>query len=237
MKVLAFNGSPKKEKGNTAMIFNPFFEGMKEAGAETELLYARELDINPCRGEANCVFKNFGRCYQEDDMNMVLLKIREADILVFASPLYFDGISGPMKNIFDRMLPLVANTFYEVRDGHLRVGLQEGLKPKKVVLVSSCGLWEMDNFDPLLAHIKAICRHLNSEFVGALLRPHANMLPVLAKEGLLENVFDSAREAGRQLVVDGKMSSDTLGNVSRELMPLEQYMNDMNRFFQQAAAK
>lgn len=42
----------------------------------------------------------------------------------------------------------------------------------KMVLVSNCGFWEMDNFDPLLVHLKALCRNAEAEFVGALLRLH-----------------------------------------------------------------
>ena len=231
MKVLAFNGSPKKDKGNTALIFNPFLSGMKEAGAEVELFYTREIEINPCMGEGNCMVKNPGWCYQDDDMNMLLPKIRESDVLVFGSPLHFDGISGPMKNLFDRMLPIVANTFYEVRNGHLQVGLHEGHKPKKVVLVCSCGLWEMDNFDPPVVQMKAICRHLGSEFAGALLRPHANFLSTIEPDSPMSDIFDSANQAGQQLVTKGEMSSGTLQNVSRQLMPLDEYRRETNNLF------
>ncbi len=47
MKVLAINSSPKMDKGNTAMILNPFLEEMREAGAEVELFYTRKLNIKP----------------------------------------------------------------------------------------------------------------------------------------------------------------------------------------------
>ncbi|WP_332882068.1 flavodoxin family protein [Methanosarcina horonobensis] len=47
MKVLAINSSPRMDKGNTALILNPFLEGMKEAGAEVELFYTKKLNINP----------------------------------------------------------------------------------------------------------------------------------------------------------------------------------------------
>ena len=105
MKVLAINSSPKMDKGNTAMILNPFLEGMKEAGAEVELFYTSKLNIHPCTGEFNCWLKTPGECLHNDDMKMLFPKVTEADVIVFATPVYVDGVTGPMKNFIDRLLP------------------------------------------------------------------------------------------------------------------------------------
>jgi len=234
MKVLAFNCSPRMDNGNTALILNPFLEGMKDVGAEVELFYTRKLKINPCHGGFTCWLKTPGECWQKDDMQMLYPKLREADIYVFGTPVYLDGISGPMKNMLDRIIPLV-QPFFELRDGHCRHMAREGYKHGKVVLVSNTGFWEMDNFDPLLVHMKAICRNGAMEFAGALLRPHGEALRPMMKLGIvLDDVFEAAREAGRQLVKDGKMSTETLNIVSRELVPLETYVRAANETFQQA---
>ena len=66
MKVLAINGSPHMDEGNTAMILSPFLEGLKEAGASVELFYTRKLKIGPCNGDMSCWFKNPGKCGQEE---------------------------------------------------------------------------------------------------------------------------------------------------------------------------
>jgi multimeric flavodoxin WrbA len=237
MMALAFNSSPKTDKGNTTLILTPFLEGLRGAGAEVELFYTKKLDIRPCQGEGNCWLKHPGKCWQDDDMNMLLPKIREADILVFASPVYCDAINGPMKNLIDRFLPNLAN-YYSMRDGHLRLLLPEGYKPKKVVLVSSCGLWEMDNFDPLLVHMKALCKNLASHFAGALLRPHATLLRGMLEMGApMDDIFEAAKGSGRQLVTNGRMSAETLRTVSRELMPIDRYMQEVNQFVRQEQEK
>ena len=234
MKVLAFNCSPKGEKGNTAMILTPFIEGIREAGAEVELLYTRKLNIKPCRGCWICMLKTPGKCFRKDDMQMVLPKLREADIWIFATPVQSDGVSGPMKNMMDRMMPL-ALPLVELRDGHCRYRLHEGVKHSKTVLVSSCGNWETDNFDPLVVHIKAFCRTMDGEFAGALLRPHAEALvPMMETGEKLDDVFQAAQDAGRQLGHDGRMSAKTLNIVSRELMPLDKYVQLLNEGGQQA---
>jgi len=232
-KVLAFNSSPNMDKGNTALILAPFLEGVREAGSEVELLYTKKLKINPCLGCFNCWLKTPGKCVQKDDMQMLHPKLQEADIWVFATPLYVDGVSGPMKNLLDRLIPLV-HPFIELRDDHCRHPLCEDAKHGKVVLVSNCGFWEMDNFDPMLVHMKAACKNLSREFAGALLRPHGGGLRPMKEMSMpLDDIFEAAKEAGRQLVRDGEMSAETLATVSRELMPREMYLQTLNDFFQQ----
>ena len=233
MKVLAINSSPMMDKGNTAQILTPFIEGMRGAGAEVELLYTKKLKINPCQGEFNCWLRTPGECFQKDDMQKVLPKLCKADVWVFATPVYVDGITGPMKNLLDRIIPM-AQPFFELREGHCRHPGREGTREGKVVLVSNCGFWEMDNFDPLLVHMKAVCRNARREFAGALLRPHGPVLRRMVERGMsADDVFEAAKEAGRQLVEDGRMSPGTLEIVGRELMPLEMYVQTVNQYFQQ----
>ena len=228
MKVLAINSSPKMDKGNTALVLTPFLEGMREAGAEVELFYTKKLKVNPCQGEYTCWRKTPGECFQKDDMQVLYPRLREADIWVLAAPVYYSGLPGPMKNLIDRTLPLF-EPFMELRDGHCSGNRREGTRNSKVVLVSSCGYWEMDNFDLMLNYMKVF------EFAGALLRPHADaMMPMMEMGGSLDDIFEAAKEAGRQLVRDGKMSDETLAIVSRELMPLEMYIQAGNQSFQQA---
>ncbi|MGO9312833.1 MAG: flavodoxin family protein [Syntrophobacteraceae bacterium] len=234
MKAIAINGSPMMDQGNTAVVLNPFLEGMREAGAEVELFYSKKLNINPCLGCKNCLFSTPGKCIQKDDMEMVLPKLAEADVRVFATPVYMDGMTGRLKNLIDRMgLPMM-EAAYELRDDHLRHPMREGVKRGKVVLVSNCGLWEMDNFDPLVAHIKAICKQVDWEFAGALLRPYGYILGKLVQVGRIgdspvDDILEAAKEAGRQLVVDGKMSSETLKVVSRQVLSREEFMDQINR--------
>lgn len=234
MKVLAFNSSPRMTKSNTDLILIPFLDGMKELGAEVELLYIRKLEINPCLGCFNCWLKTPGVCAQDDDMRTVLPKIAKADVLVLATPLYVDGMSGGMKNLLDRMIP-GAHPYIEIRDGHCRHPGRGETNQTKVVLVSNCGFWEMDNFQPLVIHAKAFCANAGMQFAGALLRPHGPAMAALQQmDGAPDDVFDAVRQAGRQLSRDGTMSPATLKTVSRELLPRDMYLEYANAYFNQA---
>jgi hypothetical protein len=92
----------------------------------------------------------------------------------------------------------------------------------------------MDNFDPLLVFMKAFCKNASAEFAGALLRPHGEAMPGMMEVGApLDDIFVAAKEAGRQLVIEQKMSPETLDIVSRELVPREMYMQFFNQIIQQ----
>jgi len=234
MKVLAINSSPRMDKGNTAVILNPFLDGMKEVGADVELFYTKKLNINPCQGEFDCWLKTPGECFQKDDMEIVRPKIFDADVWVLATPLYVDGMTGPMKNLIDRIVPGL-QPFFELRDDHIRHPGRGEDKQRKMVLVSTCGFWELDNFDALVVHVTAICKNANMEFAGALLRPHGSALSRMIQMGApVQDVLTAATEAGRQLVQEGRMSPDTLSTVSRELLPRDTYIQMANQRFQQA---
>jgi len=228
MKVLAINGSPHRGKGNTALILAPFLEGLRDGGAEVELLCTRELHINPCLGCFRCWIKTPGKCVQEDDMAGLLPRLRQADVWVLATPLYFDGPSGPLKNVMDRMTVFLCLAA-EVRYGRSRHLVDEEVQGGKVVLVSNCGLWEIGNFDPLVAQMKGFCRHVEREFAGALLRPHGQTLRDLLKQGgPVEDVLEAATEAGRELVRDGRISDESLRVVGRPLVSLDEYLANLN---------
>jgi FMN-dependent NADH-azoreductase len=202
LKVLAINASPHKNSGNTSLILDPFIEGLKEASTEVEINYTEDLTIGPCRGDLICFCRESGRCVQSDDMDWLLPKLREADVLVFASPLYIDGVTGPLKTLIDRLCPLARMTI-EIHEGHYR-HVPRDPKIRKMELVSNCGFWERDNFDPLIVHMKAIAKNLNMEFSGALIRPHGPFMKKAAERGLpYKGVLKAARHAGHQVVETG----------------------------------
>lgn len=177
-----------------------------------------------------------GLCIQKDDMGLNP-KVSQTDILVIASPVYCDGVTGPMKTFMDRTVPEIL-PFFELENDHLRHPSREGVKEGKIVLLSNCGLWEMDNFDPLVTHIEAFCRNAHAEFAGALLRPHGPAFQNMAEMGMpVDDIMDAVKEAGQKLVKDGEMSDETLNTVSRELLPRKMYMQLANQRFQEELRK
>jgi len=224
-KIIAVNSSPRMDKGNTALILTPFLEGIREMGAEVELFHTKKLRIRPCQGEFRCAMETLGECFQKDDMKMLYPKLLGADIWGFASPVYVSGVTGPMKNLWDRMIIPMGEPHTVFREGRSRHPMREGVKSGKIVLVSSCGYWKTENFDLPIEQTRELGYHAAREYIGALLRPHAYSLKSMLDSGnQADDVLEAARTAGQQLIEHGKMSPKTLNDVRRELVPLESYV-------------
>jgi multimeric flavodoxin WrbA len=222
MKVLVLNGSPRKDRGVTGGLLAHFIKGMKEAKADVDILYSKGLDLGDCRGCFNCWSSTPGKCIQDDEMTEVLERMADADLSVLATPVYVDGMTGSLKTLLDRSIPLLHGAF-ELRDDHCRHALREYVKAGKIAIFSVCGFYEMDNFDPLIIHVKAVCKNMNREYVGALLRPYAWIIEPGIKQGApLGFILDAIRQAGHQIISEGLMNEDTLSTIASEIVPRDQ---------------
>lgn len=88
-KAVVINGSPRMERGDTAMVLAPFIQGMTDAGSDVELFYASRLNVEPCTcGAMICWYQTPGECCFQDDMQLLYSELRAADTLVLATPVY-----------------------------------------------------------------------------------------------------------------------------------------------------
>ena len=98
-KVLILSGSPRKD-GNSDILCNEFMRGAIESGNEVEKIRVAEKKIGFCTGCYAC--RNTGVCAIKDDMDEVMQKLIDADVIVLASPVYFYSIDAQLKALIDR---------------------------------------------------------------------------------------------------------------------------------------
>ena len=99
MKVLGINGSPRMG-GNTDILLDEVLRGAKTEGAEIEKVILNTLKFSPCQ---ECeILKDDGSCIIEDDMQPLYKKIKESDIIILASPIFFGSLSAQTKMMIDR---------------------------------------------------------------------------------------------------------------------------------------
>ncbi|HOX34794.1 MAG TPA: flavodoxin family protein [Methanoregulaceae archaeon] len=102
MKVVAFNGSARKD-GNTAVLVNTVFKELKKAKIKTELVQLSGKKIRGCLACGKCFENKDGRCVIGNDIvNECIGKMAEADGIILASPTYFTDVSAEMKALIDR---------------------------------------------------------------------------------------------------------------------------------------
>ena len=108
-KIVILNGAGKKN-GNTAAMINAFKAGAE--GNEVTEFYLQTMNIHGCLDCGGCRRKEKGSsepCVQKDDMNQIFSAVKEADVIVFASPVYFWDITGTLKTAIDRLYAPLMN--------------------------------------------------------------------------------------------------------------------------------
>ncbi|MDD1690958.1 MAG: flavodoxin family protein [Methanoregula sp.] len=101
MKILAIHGSPRTIRSTTRQLAQFVLEGAAGAGAETEMIDLCDSRITPCTACDACTLN--GICVNDDDVPALVERMKEADGIIFASPVYIDNVSGQMKIFFDRL--------------------------------------------------------------------------------------------------------------------------------------
>lgn len=102
-RILILASSPRRG-GNSDLLAEQFAKGAETAGHSVETLYLRDLRIFFCRGCQAC--RTMGYCVIRDSVSKILNKLMFADVICFASPVYFYSVNGAMKTFLDRCLPL-----------------------------------------------------------------------------------------------------------------------------------
>ena len=107
MKVVGICGSPRK--GNSEWMLSKLLEEVARSGVETELILLRELAIKGCDGCLACEIggkERKGICHIKDDMQQIYPKLLTADGWALGTPVYFELLSGLLKNFMDRTCPI-----------------------------------------------------------------------------------------------------------------------------------
>jgi multimeric flavodoxin WrbA len=230
MHFLAIHGSPSMKRGKTYPVLERLLKGAEKAGAITEVVFLQKETIGGCTGCLSCWIKTPGKCFQKDDMAELIEKLKRTDLMILATPVYVDGMTSQCKHFIDRLIPLL-DPHYEIRNGHFRHVVKERFCGK-IFLVSVCAFHEMDNFDPLILHVKRVAKNLNMEYVGEILRPAVYSLG-MKKVGVdvIGRVMEAFERAGKELVENAFVSEKTRQEAASEIVPRKTYLRTLNRYF------
>lgn len=153
-KIVILNGSPRKS-GNTSALVKAFSEGAESAGNSVTEFFINDMDIHGCKG---CFGENSARecpCVQKDDMRKIYPAVRESDVVVFATPLYYWHMSGQIRTVIDRLF-----------------ALEEGGENLLRGNGRSCALLmaaEGNGFDDVALYYSHLAEHLRWKNIGSVL--------------------------------------------------------------------
>lgn len=173
-KILVVLGSPRK-KGNSAILAAEVAESATAEGADVETVYLNGLDMKPCQGCETCQKDSHSGCAIEDDMTWLHSKLREADSLVIASPIYWFNISAQTKIFIDRL--------YAVG-----VGQKNIFKRKSMAIVLTFA--DPDPFISgavnALRSFQDICRYLGAKIEGMVYGSAGDAGEIKQKQDVME---------------------------------------------------
>ncbi len=153
-KIVILNGSPRK-KGNTSALAAEFTKGAKEAGHTVTEFFLDSMDIHGCKG---CFGGHSSRecpCVQKDDMMQIYPAVKECDVIVLATPLYYWNMSGQLRTAVDRLFAL------EEGDGNFL----RGNNRSSALLMAAEG----HGFEDVLVYYDHLMEHLRWKNLGHVL--------------------------------------------------------------------
>ena len=187
MKVLGIMGSPRRQS-NTEILLDKALEGAREAGAEVEKVLVSKLKISPCLEIYACL--KDGNCAIKDDMQSLYEKLLEADHIIFASPIFFYGITSQAKAVIDRCQALW------VRRHVLGIG-KEDKRERRGVFISVGATRGGKLFDGAVLTLKYFFDAIGVKYSGDLL------IREIDKKGQIREhpaVLEDAFRLGQELV-------------------------------------
>lgn len=219
MKILVLNGSPKGDKSDTMCITRAFLEGMNdEENNDVEIINVIDKHIEYCTGCFSCM-RNGGTCIFNDDMQGILEKILDSDLLILSFPLYCYGMPAPLKALIDRTLPLSTMAMRKVEDRYEHIG-QADFSRLKYVMISGCGFPSgRNNFEPAIAQFEFCFR--GSHVI--LTVPESPMFNVLEAEPVTKPRLEIIRKAGREYSKTQSIGQDLLDQISSPMIPEDVY--------------
>ncbi len=149
--ILILAGSPRKN-GNTDRLVASFADGARKNNM-VEIVSVSDYKVNPCIGCNSCFTRDGNECFQNDDMNLIYDKLKAANMVVIASPVYFYGLSAELKAIIDRLHTPMRNEFK--------------IKKLALILVGAATLPEL--FDSIIMQYKLVLNFFHLEDAGMVL--------------------------------------------------------------------
>jgi multimeric flavodoxin WrbA len=238
MKILAINGSHSGHRGYTRFLVDRLLAGAARVGAETKVVDLAALKINRCltcqkcqeeietpvdpdRFRPHCVWD------EKDDVRNVFARMMDADIVVYASPIYIFSITSLLKTFIDRFYAYGnAGELSVSRSGLMFHFTDARVSSKPFVSLVCCDNIEAETPKNALSYFRTFSRFMDAPLVGQLVRNggfatgHGKDPEAEARFPRIRDVYAAYEEAGRELATLGRIRRATQRRANREIIPV-----------------
>ncbi len=239
--IVVFDGGMRNKKlSKTTLMVDEFIRGAITQGANVESFKLSELDISLCDGCYTCWSKTPGECVHKDSMTELREKYRNADLIVFASPLFIFNVTGIMKSFMDRLLPILEPYMLLDEQGHISHPDRYPERGEQgFVVFSAAGFPDVDNnFDGLKGMYRAWDSHNeNTHLMGEFFLTAAEVLAQPIYKNRRESVKEVCYKAGIQVVQEGKIDFSLMASVSNTGITNKTFQKQADNFWATLDAK
>jgi multimeric flavodoxin WrbA len=230
MKILALNGSHRGNQGYTHFLIERVFQGARAAGGECEeIVLARHklnrcLSCHECQGQdryLKCVYSD------KDDVRAIFQKMRDADLVIYATPVYVFGMSSLLKLLLERFYGICDSAQLRVTDrGLMFHHIEAAVCSKPFVALVCCDNLEAETPRNVSAYFRTFARFMDAPQVGTLVR-NAGLLAgygqtpeSVQRFPKLARVHAAFEQAGRELAIAGRIQPATQRRASQSIVPV-----------------
>lgn len=209
MKILALNSSPRTEShSKTKLLLCALTEGMSRAGGHVEMVDLRKKKIRPCIGCFTCWTKTPGVCVQKDDMSEELFaKWMDAELIVYATPVYHWMINALMKTFIERTIPGTEPFF--VKDGE-RWAHPLRHKDHRYVALAVAAFPEDEVFSQVSSYFRFV---FGKQLVAEIYRSASEMIVQSTYRNMLDDILKATERAGEELVRSLAVTPETRARI------------------------
>jgi len=217
MKILAINASFRGKRGFTYFLINKLFTGAREKKAECDVLNLSEYKLNHCIACQACQKKEHHlRCifHDKDDVAFIFEKMRQADLIIFATPVYTFAMSSLLKTLFERFYGYSEiDKFAVTKSGLLFHHVENNLCQKPFVPLIVCDNLEKATPGNIIAYFQTYASFMDAPIAGTLVRKSAGMFQYSdapeSGDTSFSAIYEAYTQAGRELGQTGTISKAT----------------------------
>ena len=233
MKILALNSSPRIDShSKTKLLLNALTEGMSRAGGDVEVVDLKKKKIRQCIGCFTCWTRTPGVCVQKDDMSEELFpKWMDAELIVYATPVYHWTINASIKTFIERTLPGTEPFF--VKDGE-RWKHPVRHKHHRYVALAVAAFPEDEVFSQVSSYFRFV---YGDQLVAEIYRSASEMIVQPFNHDILEDILDATKQAGEEIVRSLAVTAETRARITQSVGDFESFAQVGNAMWKTCIAE
>lgn len=238
MKILAINSSFRGDNGYTKFLIDKLFKGAREKGAECENINLAEFKINHCIDCQVCQSENhLLKCIHKDDADVVFNKMRQADMIIFATPIYTFNMSSLLKALLERYYyNAKIGEFNITKSGLMFHHVDAAMCSKPFVTLITCDNMLEETTHAVVEYFKTYAKFMDAKLAGMLIRKQGALVghglnPEKERDyPIIYDVYEAYYEAGKELATKGFINKSTEKRANKLILKIPFYLKYLLRF-------